>query len=482
MLHVIVAEDLVDRAFVAEHTVGFDALAAHLTTHTPAWAAEVTGVPAERIVALARRYATTRPATIVLGGSSMHKGAGTLDRRARHRLPARAHRQRRHRRRRLRPAPRQRHARPGPDRHRPGDRAPPAGRDIPNQMSRITEAMLDGRLRVMLLLGTDMLSSFADAGRVAEGLARQDLVVCYDLFLNDTARRFADVVLPATAWLEELGCKSTNTHLYLMPKVAGAAGRDAADRRGCCARWRSGSASTTSIPWASDEGPLDAILDHPATGHATVAALRAEGGMRALDVSHVAHPGSEVPDAVGEDRALLRARAQHSGCRRCPCTRSRPRRAVSAHAAPGTHAHALPRLLRPRSRAADAGRADPEPRAVDLARRRRRARGDDGARSASTTSAARCRAGARDRADSARHRVDARRLARPQRPHRRRRRASPTPPWMPSASPAARRRSTRAWRSSGSERGDQAVAVHAPGLAAWRRPPCSATPTTATCG
>jgi anaerobic selenocysteine-containing dehydrogenase len=64
-----------------------------------------------------------------------------------------------------------------------------------------------------------MLSSFADAGRVADGLARADLVVSYDLFWNDTARRVADLVLPATSWLEELGCKSTNTHLYLMPKI-----------------------------------------------------------------------------------------------------------------------------------------------------------------------------------------------------------------------------------------------------------------------
>jgi len=37
-------------------------------------------------------------------------------------------------------------------------------------MPLVTEAMLDGRLRVMLLLGTNMLSSYADAGRVAEAL------------------------------------------------------------------------------------------------------------------------------------------------------------------------------------------------------------------------------------------------------------------------------------------------------------------------
>ena len=35
---------------------------------------------------------------------------------------------------------------------------------------------------------------------------------------------------------------------------------------------------------------IDAILDHPCTGHATIAGLRAEGGMRALNVSHVANP------------------------------------------------------------------------------------------------------------------------------------------------------------------------------------------------
>jgi anaerobic selenocysteine-containing dehydrogenase len=269
MLHVIVAENLVDRAFVAEHTVGFDALAAHLTTHSPAWAAGITGVPAERIVALARRYATTRPATIVLGGSSMHKGAGTwTGARAIGCLPA------------LTGnvgiegggfGPRHGSATHGQGLTNIGldDLRPTTGR-IPNQMSSITEAMLAGDLRVMLLLGTDMLSSFAEAGRVAEGLARQDLVVSYDLFLNDTARRFADVVLPGTAWLEELGCKSTNTHLYLMPKILEPPAqtrpivwvlRALAERLG----------RADFYPWSSDSGPLDAILDHPATGHATVA-------------------------------------------------------------------------------------------------------------------------------------------------------------------------------------------------------------------
>jgi anaerobic selenocysteine-containing dehydrogenase len=298
MLHVIVAEDLVDHAFVARHTVGFELLTAHLASHTPDWAASVTGVPAERIVALACRYASTKPAMIVLGGSSMHKGAGSwTSARAIGCLPA------------LTGSVGIQGGGFGPRHgaavHGQGlasivaEERRPAGDWIPNQMPRISEAMLDGRLRVMLLLGTDMLSSFAEAGRVAEGLARQDLVVAYDLFMNDTARRFADVVLPATAWLEELGCKSTNTHLYLMPRVLEAPGetrpivwvlRELAGRLGV----------TDFFPWADEAGALDAILDHPATGHATVAALAAEGGIRALRVSHVAHPDLAFPTPSGK--------------------------------------------------------------------------------------------------------------------------------------------------------------------------------------
>ena len=358
LMHVIVAEGRWDREFVARHTTGFEALTTHVATHTPAWAAEVTGVPAERIVALARRYATTRPAMIVVGGSSMHKGDGSwTGARAIGCLPA------------LTGnvgipgggfGPRHGSATHGQKLTSiTADDQRPAGAWIPSQMPLVTEAMLDGRLRVMLLLGTNMLSSYADAGQVAEGLARQDLVVSYDLFMNDTARRFADVVLPATAWLEELGCKSTNTHLYLMPKVLDPPGearpvvwvlRELARRLGV----------TDFFPWKDATGPLDAILDHPATGHATVAALEAEGGIRALRVSPVAHPDLAFPtpsgkiELVSERAAALGLPAlpvhETPATSRYPLTLSQGRTLTHFHAF-YDHGQALPTLAQ----------ADPEP-------------------------------------------------------------------------------------------------------------------------
>lgn len=298
LMHVLVEENLIDRDFVRQHTVGFAELAVHLKGHSPDWAAPITGIPAARIAALARVYAATRPAMIVLGGSSMHKGAnGWQAARAIGCLPALTGN--------LGVAGGGLGPRHGSASHGQAlrsivaaERRPP-GQYLPNQMSEVIAALGDGRVRALLLFGTDMLSSFADAGRVAAGLERLDLVASYELFPNDTTRRFADVVLPGTAWLEELGCKSTNTHLYLMPRVLDPPGearpgwwvlRELARRLDL----------DDFYPWTSEEAVLDALLDHPSTGHATVAALRAEGGMRALAISHVAYPDRRFDTPSGK--------------------------------------------------------------------------------------------------------------------------------------------------------------------------------------
>src|SRR4029453_16277945 len=284
MMHVIVREGLHDRAFVERHTVGFDELAAHVRAHSPAWAEAITGISAARIEALARRYATTRPAMIVIGGSSMYKGAnGWQAGRAVACLPALTGN--------LGMPGGGFGPRHGSTSHGHGlasiaanDRRPP-GDYVIDQMPRITEALVEGRVRVMLLWGTNMASSFADTNQVVEGLRRCDLVAVHDLFMSDTPRGGADVLLPATSWLEEVGMKATNTHLYLMPQALEPPGETHS------ASWVLRELSRRLdlddfFPWASDEGMIDAVLDPPATGHATAARIRGAGGIHPQNVSN----------------------------------------------------------------------------------------------------------------------------------------------------------------------------------------------------
>lgn len=64
MMHVIFSENLHDKDYLSRHTTNLDALREHVAAYPPQRAAELTGIPAEDIVQLAREYATTRPAVI----------------------------------------------------------------------------------------------------------------------------------------------------------------------------------------------------------------------------------------------------------------------------------------------------------------------------------------------------------------------------------------------------------------------------------
>lgn len=288
MMHVIIGEKLYDQEFVSAHTIGFEALAKHVEAFTPQWAQDQTGLQAEVITKLARRYATTRRACIVVGGSSLHKDShGWQAARAIACLPALTGKV---------------GIKGGGLGERHGGTTFGQGLNpieyehgnqcasvIPNQMAAMLEAFADGRVKALFLGGTNALSSFADSHALAKGLEKLDLIVCHDLFSSDTIREYADVVLPGTAWVEQLGCKMTHTHLYLMEKVL--------EPPAQCG-------STTQIfkdlstklgladffPWDNDESMIDAIIDHPSTGHATVSSLRSDGGIRALNVSQVGHP------------------------------------------------------------------------------------------------------------------------------------------------------------------------------------------------
>jgi anaerobic selenocysteine-containing dehydrogenase len=69
MLHTVITEDLVDKDFVDNYTLGYDRLIDHTRPFTPEWAASITRLEAEAIRATARTYAATKPACIQWGNA-----------------------------------------------------------------------------------------------------------------------------------------------------------------------------------------------------------------------------------------------------------------------------------------------------------------------------------------------------------------------------------------------------------------------------
>lgn len=94
MAYVMIAEDIYDREFVATHCIGFDetqmpegAENAESYRHyilgtrdgvlkTPGWAEEITGVPREKIVQIAREYAMIKPAMLYQGYGMQRRAYG----------------------------------------------------------------------------------------------------------------------------------------------------------------------------------------------------------------------------------------------------------------------------------------------------------------------------------------------------------------------------------------------------------------------
>src|SRR4029453_4901414 len=157
------------------------------------------------------------------------------------------------------------------------------------QMPRITEALVAGGIRVMLLWGTNMVSSFADTNRVVEGLRRCALVAVHDLFMSDTARECADVLLPATSWLEEVGMKATNTHLYLMPQALEPPG-EARSASWVLRQLAPRLHPRDFFPGASGGGMLAAVPAPPPTAHAPVARMPGAARIHPQNVPPVAYP------------------------------------------------------------------------------------------------------------------------------------------------------------------------------------------------
>ncbi len=68
LIHVLLEEQLYDRAFVDAYTHGFEELAAHVARFSPEWAAAETEIPADRIRAIAREFAARAPKAVIYRG------------------------------------------------------------------------------------------------------------------------------------------------------------------------------------------------------------------------------------------------------------------------------------------------------------------------------------------------------------------------------------------------------------------------------
>ncbi len=68
LIHVLITEQLYDRAFVESYTQGFDELSTHVAAFTPEWAARETEIPADRIRGIAREFAARAPRAVIYRG------------------------------------------------------------------------------------------------------------------------------------------------------------------------------------------------------------------------------------------------------------------------------------------------------------------------------------------------------------------------------------------------------------------------------
>jgi anaerobic selenocysteine-containing dehydrogenase len=202
MLHVIFREGLEDRDYIARFTTGVDALQRGVAEWTPEATARATGLEADAVLALAREYATTRPA-VIRHGVGMQRAAGAgMALRSLHCLAAATGQWRD-------AAGGVADARsiraPSIAKLMQPELGPPAPRTINMiQLGRhLTNPSLQPPIRALFVWNANPAVIAADQQKVLEGLRREDLfTVVHEQFLTDTARH-ADIVLPATTMLEQ---------------------------------------------------------------------------------------------------------------------------------------------------------------------------------------------------------------------------------------------------------------------------------------
>ncbi len=216
LMHELIANDWLDHDYIAQHTLGWDALKTRAMEWPPERAAAICGINVEQIRNLARDYGTTKPAAIRLNyGMQRARGGGNAVR-AVACLPALT----------------------GAWRHRAGgmllstSSTSPARRadlQMPQllgarrprtiNMSTIGDALLHPgdanfgpKIEALVVYNSNPLAVAPESAKVAQGLARGDLfTVVLEHFVTDTAD-YADYVLPATTQLEQWDIHTTYGH------------------------------------------------------------------------------------------------------------------------------------------------------------------------------------------------------------------------------------------------------------------------------
>jgi formate dehydrogenase alpha subunit len=228
MAHVIVKEQLFDRAFIAERTEGFATYIESLESFTPEWAEAVSGVPADQIRQAARLYAAAGRAAIYWGMGISQSTHGTDNTLSLVNLalmcghvgkPGTG----------LNPLRGQNNVQGCSDsgglpnvftayqrvdepaiRHR-FEQA--WGTSLNPRPGLTATEMIDGagegRIRAMIVLGENPMMSEPNQNHARHALETLDLLVCQDIFINETGE-LADVILPATSFAEKDGT-FTNT-------------------------------------------------------------------------------------------------------------------------------------------------------------------------------------------------------------------------------------------------------------------------------
>ncbi|MDE2297241.1 MAG: formate dehydrogenase subunit alpha, partial [Burkholderiales bacterium] len=241
MMNVIVTEGLVDEAFIASRTIGFEELRKNVEGYTPEAMAPICGIDAQTLREVARLYAKSKGSMILWGmGISQHvhgtdnarclialalmtgqigrPGTGLHPLRGQNNVQGASDAG-------LIPMmyPDYQHVTNAAARGRfeqAWKLAPGTLDDQPGlTVVEVMHAIQHGTVRGMYVMGENPAMSDPDANHARESLAMLDHLVVQDIFLTETAY-LADVILPASAFPEKTGTFTNTDRLVQMGRQA----------------------------------------------------------------------------------------------------------------------------------------------------------------------------------------------------------------------------------------------------------------------